>query len=363
MKKLTRASIEGIKPYIPGKPMEELQREMGIAEVVKLASNENPLGPSPLALNAIMENIEKINRYPDGRGYNLKRKLGQRLNLKEEEIILGNGSNELIELAFRTFLMPDEELIQPYPTFQVYEKIARTTGADVISVPLKDFRCDLHAIKEAINKNTKIIIINNPNNPTGTAIKKGEMMDFLGVVPDDIIVLIDEAYIEFATDQDIARGEELLSVHPLIFIIRTFSKLYGLAGLRIGYGFGNRTLIDLMNRVRQPFNTNMLAQIGAAHALDDHEFVKKSLDLIQEGLNFLYKELDRLGLEYISTQTNFILIKTPKPAESLFKDMLKQGVIIRSMESFGMSYHIRVNVGLPHENERFIKALEKTLYS
>lgn len=361
MKRLTRKSIEELKPYVPGKPIEELRRELGIKEPVKLASNENPLGPSPLAVQAIIENINKINRYPDGRGYILKKRLGESLSLDEENIILGNGSNELIELAFRTFLLPDEEIIQPYPTFLVYEKIAKTTGAGLVSVPLKDFRCDLDAIKESIGEKTKIIIINNPNNPTGTAIKKDEMLNFLQDIPDDILILIDEAYIEFASDSDIAKGNELLKAHPLIFTIRTFSKLYGLAGLRIGYGFGSRKIIDYMNRVRQPFNTNMLAQIGATYALDDHEFVKKTLNLVREGIKYLYEQLNKLGLEYIPTQTNFLVIRTKLHSEKLYKEMLKEGVIIRSMESFGMPYHIRINVGLPHENERFINTLRKIL--
>jgi histidinol-phosphate aminotransferase len=361
MKKLTRKTIEELKPYVPGKPIEELERELGIKDSIKLASNENPLGPSPFAIKAIVENAVKINRYPDGRGYQLKSKISKEFGLKEENIILGNGSNELIELAFRTFLLPDEEIIQPFPTFLVYEKIAKTTGARVTSVPLKEFRCDLEAMEEKINPRTKIIIINNPNNPTGTAINRYEMMEFLKSIPEDVIILIDEAYIEFATGNEIAKSNELLSLHPLIFAIRTFSKLYGLAGLRIGYGFGSKKLIDYMNRVRQPFNTNMLAQIGAAAALDDKDFVRKTLNLVKDGLDYLYRELERLGLEYIPTMTNFVLIKTPLGARITFEKMLKKGVIIRSMESFGLKDHIRVNVGLPHENKKFIQALEEIL--
>lgn len=361
MRRLTREGIENLVPYPPGKPIEELERELGIAGSIKLASNENPLGPSPLAVQAILKHVNTLNRYPDGRGYYLKSKLSNIYGLSEEQIIIGNGSNELIELIIRTFLTPGEKVIQAVPTFLVYEKIVTGAGGKMTSVPLANFRIDLDAIMKAIAPETKIIFINNPNNPTGTTLSKNELIDFLKSVPQDMVIVIDEAYIEFVTDPDVARGRDLLSHFPLLIVLRTFSKLYGLAGLRIGYGFGPAEIIDYMNRVRQPFNVNTLAQVAATAALDDTEFVNHTLEMVRDGLSYLYHQLDAIGLEYIPTQTNFFLIKVPLDGKKAYEMMLREGVIIRSMESYGLSDYIRINVGLPEENERFITALIKVL--
>ncbi len=361
MKRLIRQGIEDLIPYLPGKPIEEVERELGIRGSIKLASNENPLGPSPLAVKAIIDTVHTINRYPDGSGYYLKEKIGERYKLPGDQIILGNGSDELIELLTRTFLSPGEHAIQAYPTFLVYEKVVKGAGGRMNSVPLSGFAVDLEGISRAITPETKIIFINNPNNPTGSAISREEMTRFLREIPDDVLVALDEAYIEFVTDNSVCDGLELLAGHPLLFVLRTFSKLYGLAGLRIGYGFGSREVIGYMNRVRQPFNANSLAQAAAVAAMDDFEFVSLTLRVIREGLRYLYQNLDELGVEYVPTQANFFLIRVPFGGKRTFELMLKQGVIVRAMDSFGLPDYIRINVGLEEENERFIRTLKEVL--
>jgi len=361
MKRLMRKSIENLTPYPPGKPIEELERESGIVGSIKLASNENPLGTSPKAIMAIKENLNSIHRYPDGSCYYLRQKLAKKFGLPMDKITVGNGSNEIIELVLHTFLSPGEEVILPLPTFLLYEKFVQSFGGKIVTVPLSDFSIDLPAILKAVSSKTKIIFINNPNNPTGKAIKKEELYYFLNSLPSDVIIVLDEAYIEFTTDPNITSALESLESYPMLVVLRTFSKIYGLAGLRIGYGFASEMIIDGMNLVRQPFNVNYLAQVGALAALDDDEFVEKTLTLVMDGLKFLYSQLDRIGLEYLPTQTNFFLIKTPLGARETYRRMLKEGVIVRSMESFGLDDYIRVNVGLPEENKRLIETLEKIL--
>jgi len=361
MKTLLRKGIENLTPYPPGKPIEELERESGIVGSIKLASNENPLGPSPKAITAIKENLDNMHRYPDSSCYYLRQKLAEKFGLPMSKIIVGNGSDEIIGLVVYTFVSPDEEVILPVPTFLLYEKVVEGFGGKIVPVPLSDFHIDLPAILKAVSSKTKIIFINNPNNPTGKALKKEEISHFLNSLPSDVIVVLDEAYIEFTTDPKISSVVELLESYPLLVVLRTFSKAYGLAGLRIGYGFASERIIDGMNLVRQPFNANYLAQVGALAALDDDEFVKKTLNLIRDGLEFLYSQLDRIGIECLTTQTNFVLIKTPIGAEKTYRRMLREGVIVRSMESFGLKDYIRVNVGLPEENKRLIETLEKIL--
>lgn len=360
MKRLTTEKIDRLIPYPPGKPIEELEREQGITDSIKLASNENPIGPSPMAVKAIMDNLNRLNRYPDGSSYYLKEKLSKVFNFPMERILVGNGSNELIELSIRTFLTPGEEVIQPFPTFLVYEKVVNGAGGELVTVDLKDFRIDLDAIKRAITPRTKLIFINNPNNPTGTGLTKKELEDFIASVPKDIVIVLDEAYIEFSSDK-VAKGIDFLDKYDRIIILRTFSKLYGLAGLRIGYGFSSAEIVDYINRVRQPFNSNLLAQAAAVAALDDTDFVSKTLTLVKEGLKYLYKSLGDIGLSYIHTETNFLLIKVPSGAKNIYQLMLKEGVIIRSMDSYGLKEYIRINVGLPEENERFIRSLKKVI--
>ncbi len=361
MKNLTRDGVEKLIPYPPGKPIEELERELGIRGTIKLASNENPLGPSPLAVRAIMDKVNTLHRYPDGSGYYLKEKLNELYGVPLDQIIIGNGSNELIELIVRTFLSPGEHVVQAFPGYLMYEKIVTGAGGQMTFVSLSNLKIDLKKIGKSITNKTKIVIICNPNNPTGLALSKEEMRGFLKDLPKDVIVTIDEAYIEFVSDDKVANGLELLKDHPLLIVLRTFSKLYGLAGLRIGYGFATKQVVDYMNRVRQPFNVNSLAQVAATAALDDTGFVSQTKKLVRDGLGFLYKKIDEIGLEYIPTQTNFFLIKVPGGSKKVYEGMLRQGVIIRSMESYGLPDYIRINVGLQEENERFVKTLKKVL--
>jgi len=361
MKKLVRPGIENLIPYPPGKPIEELERELGIQGSIKLASNENPLGPSPMALEAIRKKLKTLHRYPDGSGYYLKSKLSERFGLPLDRILLGNGSNELIELIVRTFLDPGDEAVQAFPTFLVYEKIVKGAGGRMISVPLVGFGLDLEAMRQAVTSRTKILFVNNPNNPTGTILKTSEMSDFLKNIPEEVIVVMDEAYMEFVTHPDFANGIEFLDRHPDVIVLRTFSKLYGLAGLRIGYGFAPESIADYINRVRQPFNANTLAQAAATAALDDRDFVDQTLETVREGLQYLHDHLDRIGLSYLPTQTNFFLIKVPFGGRQMYEKLLREGVIVRAMDSYDLPGYIRINVGLPEENERFIRALKKVL--
>jgi histidinol-phosphate aminotransferase len=361
MKQLIRKCVESLNPYPPGKPIEELERELGIFGSIKLASNENPLGPSPKAIRAIAENLNKINQYPDANAYYLRDRLSYKFGVPMSRILVGNGADELIELIVHTFLSPDEEVIIPQHAFLLYETFAKSFDGKIVTVPLTDFSVNMPAMIKAVSPHTKIMFVNNPQNPTGKALAREEISRFLNGLPPDVIVVLDEAYIEFATDPNIVSGLGLLDSYPLLVVLRTFSKIYGLAGLRIGYGFASEMITDAINRVRQPFNVNYVAQVGALAALDDDEFVQKTLSITREGLALLYAQLDRMGLEYIPTQTNFFLLKTPLGAQETYQRMLKQGVIIRPMDSYGLEDYIRVTVGLPEENERFVNALEKIL--
>jgi histidinol-phosphate aminotransferase len=356
-----KKSILALIPYSPGKPIEELTREYGIQKVIKLASNENPLGPSPLAVRAIRQALSQLHRYPDGSGYYLKQSLARFLSLAPEQILLGNGSNEIIELALKTFLKPGGEVISPVPSFLVYEKAVQALGGKNIFVPLRRFTIDLEAMLGRIASRTQIIIINNPNNPTGTTIKRKTWERFLRSLPERILILLDEAYIDFVDEPECPNGLDYLSTGKNLIVMRTFSKAYGLAGLRIGYGVTRPDLADFINRVRQPFNVNALAQAGALGALKDRAFYEKTISVIRKGKKTIESGLTRMGLYYVPSQTNYVLIKVPLPGQVVFEAMLKKGVIIRSMKSYGLKDYIRVNVGLPEENRRFLTTLRQVL--
>ena len=362
MKPCAPAHIAGIIPYPPGKPLEELEREYGISDSIKLASNENPIGPSPLAIDAVRDCLGGLHRYPDGSGYYLRQRLSEKFDLPFEGILLGNGSNEIIELAIRTFIQPLDEVILPAPSFLLYQLSVQTMGGKAIPVPLRNFAIDLDKMAEAVTPRTKIIFVNNPNNPTGTIVGKRDFDLFLDRIPPHVIIVLDEAYIEFARDPDTPRGFEYIGRRgPYPMVLRTFSKVYGLAGLRIGYGVMDPSLADYLNRVRQPFNTGTLAQAGALAALDDEEFLRRTQTTVWDGLDYLYGEIERLGLNYLPSQSNFFIIEVPCDAKKLFENMLRQGVIVRAMNSYGMDRHIRINAGLQAENERFVRALRKAL--
>lgn len=349
--------IEGLVPYTTGKPIEELERELGIKGAIKLASNENPLGPSKKALEAVFEAASGINRYPDGGGYRLKEALSKRYNVEPSQIILGNGSNEIIELLVRTFMEPGDEAVMADLTFVVYKLVVTASRGRVIMVPLKEERHDLAAMAAKIGDRTRLIFIANPNNPTGTIVTEDEVYDLLLQVPDDVIVVFDEAYKEYVTSKNFPDTLGHLRNGRNIVILRTFSKIYGLAGLRIGFGITKGKLVDYMNRVRQPFNTNSLAQSAALHALNDDEHIRESLKVNEEGKGYLYKSFAELGLRYIPTEANFIYFDSGRDGKEVYHALLREGLIVRHIEGS----RIRVTIGLPEDNRRFVYTLKRIL--
>jgi histidinol-phosphate aminotransferase len=347
--------IRKIKPYIPGKPIEELERELGIADSIKLASNENPLGPSPMALKALRKGIKDIHRYPDGSCYFLKNALSEKLGLNPEEIIVGNGSNEIIELAVRTFLRDGEESIMAHPSFVVYSLIVQASGGRSIVVSLKDFRHDLKTMASRITDRTKIIFIASPNNPTGTITTSAEMDSFMSEIPEGVLVVVDEAYNEYVESLNYADSMKYVKQGKNILVLRTFSKIYGLAALRIGYGFAKKAITSEMNKVRQPFNVNGLAQRAAIAALKDENHITETVRLNQQGKKYLYRELKALHIHFIPTEANFIYITLDdNSAFEIYNNLLNAGVIIRPMGT----RELRITIGLPGENKRLIDALK-----
>jgi histidinol-phosphate aminotransferase len=352
-----------LTPYQAGKPLEELERELGLTDAIKLASNENPLGPSPLALAAIRDTLGSLHRYPDSHAYYLKDDLARHLGLTPQQLILGNGSDEVLDLLVRALVPPGGEVLSTTHTFLMYGLLTQAVGGIFRPVPLKDKRVDLKAIAQAVTAQTRLILVNNPNNPTGTAFRRPEWEDFLATIPPTVTVVLDEAYIDFADDPQVPSCLDYLREDRPLVGLRTFSKAYGLAGLRIGYGFGPSELMDYLNRLRMPFNVNRLAQVAARAALQDTEFVARTRELVIEGKNLLYRELGRLGLTFIPSQANFVLIQVPRPGKEVYQAMLKEGVIIRAMDAYGFPEYIRINVGLPEENRRCLEALQKVLGS
>jgi histidinol-phosphate aminotransferase len=354
--------IRSLIPYEPGKPIEEVEREYGIANSVKLASNENPLGPSPLALAAIRAKLEDVHLYPDGDCFYLKSGLTKKLGVTPERLIFGNGSNEIIELAARTFLRPGDEAVMAEQAFVVYQLIVQAVGAKSKQVPLRNYTHDLSAIADAVSGQTRMVFLANPNNPTGTIFRRTEWEKFLTKVSPDVLLIVDEAYFEYVEDGEYPDSLQYHAPDRALLTLRTFSKLYGLAGLRIGYGVAPAELIAMMQRVRQPFNVNAPAQWGALAALDDAEHVKKSLQVNREGLDYLQGEFKKLGLEFVPSQGNFILVRVGRGQE-VFQQLLGQGVIVRPMGGYRFPEHVRVTVGTSAENRKFIEALQKVIKS
>lgn len=355
--------VSNIKPYVPGKPIEELERELGIKDSVKLASNENPLGPPPHVIEKMIQDLSSrepslgLNRYPDGSGFYLKRALAEKWSLSMDEIILGNGSNELIDIAVRTFLQPGDEAVMANPSFVVYPMSTRAQGARAIEVPLKEYTHDLDAMASAITGKTKIVFVANPNNPTGTMNRRDEFETFMSRVPGGVLVVVDEAYCEYVTDPDYPDSVRYLREGRDILILRTFSKIYGLAGLRIGYGIGNKEIIAEMNKIRPPFNTSSLAQKAAVWALADERHVQKTREMNRQGKDYLYRELDSLGIAYVPTEANFLYIPLKKEAQTVYQKLLERGVIVRPVGP----RELRVTIGLPEENARFVNALRSVM--
>jgi histidinol-phosphate aminotransferase len=352
--------IESLVPYPPGKPIEELERELGITGSIKLASNENPLGPSPAALSAVKGALAGVNRYPDGSCYYLRRALSRALGVGPDNLIFGNGSNEIIELLIRTFLRPGDEALMPEPSFAVYPLAAKAAGVTAVRAPLKDFRVDLDAMAALVRPRTRLVFIANPNNPTGTAVSAVEMKAFVDSMPEDVIVCVDEAYREFARGADFPRTIGYVLEGRPVVVLRTFSKIYGLAGLRIGYGIARPEMVSYLDRVRQPFNVNSLAQVAALAALGDDAHIERTRRNNSEGLDYLFGALRAMGLECVPTEANFFLVRVGDGA-GVYDALLKKGVIVRPMAGYGLPEHIRVTVGLPEENRRFIESLNPLL--
>jgi histidinol-phosphate aminotransferase len=354
------AYIRAISPYVPGKPITELAREMNLAEdsIVKLASNENPLGMSPKGRKAVEDALSGIERYPDN--FDLTRALAERCGVADAQIVLGNGSNDILELAARAFLGPNRSAVFAAHAFAVYPLATTATGAECIVAPAKDYGHDLAAMKAAIRPDTKIVWLANPNNPTGTFLPYADIEAFIASISSDILVVLDEAYNEYLPPA--LRFDTLAWVkkYPNVLVTRTFSKIYGLAGLRIGYGVGSQGVVDLLNRVRQPFNVNNLALAAATAALDDDAFLAESYELNQRGMAQIIAGLKRLGLKHIPSHGNFITFHVGDGA-GVNQRLLKQGVIVRPIGAYGMPEYLRVTIGREHENARFLQALESAI--
>lgn len=351
-----------IPPYVPGKPIAELERELGLTGSIKLASNENPLGPSPRALEAIQGILGGLHRYPDGSGRDLRAALAAHLQVPAEAIVLGNGSDDIIALLTRTLLAPGDEALMPRPSFLMYEITVRSAGARPVFVPLAGMAVDLEGLLAAVTPRTRLVFICNPNNPTGGIVKRADWERFLKRLPPRTAVVLDEAYIEFARDSDCPRGPDYLADDgPTVVTLRTFSKLYGLAGLRVGYGVMPAALAAALHRVRQPFNVNSLALAAAAAALQDRDFVARTLETVHNGLDELSTALEGLGLRCHPTQANFFLVEIGRDADAVFQRLLRRGVIVRSMRAYGFPQCLRITVGRPEENRRLVRSLEEVL--
>jgi histidinol-phosphate aminotransferase len=358
------AHIRAIAPYLPGKPIAELAREMNLQpdDIVKLASNENPLGASPRALAAIENVLMDIARYPDGNGFDLKQALARRFDLAPGRIVLGNGSNDVLEMAARALLAPGTSAVYSQYAFAVYPLAVQAAGARGIEVPAHDWGHDLDAMRAAIAPDTRLVFIANPNNPTGTLVDADRLAAFIAAVPAEVGIVLDEAYYEYLPSA--LRGDSLawLNAHPNLIVTRTFSKAYGLAGLRVGYALCHESVADLLNRVRQPFNVNSFAQAAAVAAMEDETFLDHCLQINRDGMAQLCAGLDALGVEYIPSYGNFVACRL-KDAARVNRALLERGVIVRPVANYGMPEHLRVSVGLEAENQRFLDVLAEVLKS
>ena len=360
---LALPGVQKLSPYVPGKPVDELARELGIdpAKIIKLASNENPLGASPKALQAIRDELGELTRYPDGNGFELKKRLAERCGVQSDQVTLGNGSNDILELVARAYLAPGLNAVFSEFAFAVYPIVTQATGATAHVVPAKEWGHDLPAMLAAIDSNTRVVFIANPNNPTGTWFGPDALSRFLATVPEHVLVVLDEAYIEYAHGGELPDGLDYLAEHPNLLVSRTFSKAYGLASLRVGYSLSSPTVADVLNRVRQPFNVNSFALAAACAALDDVDYVTKSRQLNQVGMEQLEGGLDLLGLTWIPSRGNFLAIDMGRDAAPVYQALLREGVIVRPVAGYGMPNHLRVSVGLLEENTRFLEALARVL--
>jgi histidinol-phosphate aminotransferase len=357
-------AIEGVRslrPYQPGKPIEEVERELGLSDVVKLASNENPLGPGALARDAFAACSHSLGRYPDSNGSILKAALARHLAVAETALTLGNGSNDVLELIVRAFVSPAHEVIFSEHAFLVYALLTQAVGAQAVVTPARRFGHDLEAMASALSPRTRVIFIANPNNPTGTWIAHRPLETFLQAVPSNVLVVVDEAYFEYVEEPEYPNCVAWVGRYPNLIVTRTFSKVYGLAALRLGYGVSHPVIADLLNRVRQPFNVNMPAQQAATAALQDSEHLARSLALNRNGMGQLEHGLQRLGLRYIPSVGNFICVDVGRRGTDVYRALLERGVIARPVDNYGMASFLRVTVGREAENSRFLEALRSIL--
>jgi histidinol-phosphate aminotransferase len=354
--------LKNLPTYQPGRPIEDVARELGLPadSIIKVASNENPFGPSPLAIAAMQKALAGLNLYPDGNAFYLKQKLAEKLGVETSNLILGNGSNEIIEFIAHALLAPGDEVVVSQFCFAIYPIVAKMFGANIISVPAKNHGHDLPAMLKVITPKTKIVFVANPNNPTGTLASREEVVEFVNNVPDDVLLVMDEAYIEFLNDAVDLVPLVRLGTRPNLILMRTFSKIYGLAGLRIGYGIASAELVAALEKIRQPFNINLLAQTAALAALDDDEHVRKTRANNFAGLDFFNRAFHALKLEYVPSSANFVLVRVGE-GQNVFEAMQKQGVIVRPMSGYQLPEWIRISVGTPKENERCLEALKSAL--
>jgi len=360
---LTRPCVSRLTPYTPGKPIEEVQREFGLTDIVKLASNENPLGPSPKAVEAMRRAAEEVRLYPDNDCYHLRRALAEKLGVPGHQVVIGHGSDEIIHNIGLAFISPGDEVMMCSGPFSQYEFTALVMDGTPVYVPMVDFRYDVAGMARRLTDRTKVVFIGNPNNPTGTMVTQDELAQFMQAVPDRTIVVLDEAYCEYVEDPEYPDSLALVRQGQPVIVLRTFSKIYGLAGLRVGYGAARADLAAALERVREPFNVSTLAQVAALASLADGEQVERTRRMNSEAKRYLYREFERLGLRYTPSQANFVWLDVARECRGVFTELLKRGVIVRTGDIFGAPTHIRVTTGTPEQNVRFVKALEDVLAS
>jgi len=358
-----RSCLDKIKPYVPGKPVEEVERELGLKNVIKMASNENPLGPSLRAVEAMRSNLKKMHIYPDGNCYYLKEALAAKLDLKTDQLIFGNGSDEILSFLTLDYINQGDEAVMVKPSFSEYDFAMRLMGGTPRQVPLvgPDFSYDFEAILEAVNEKTRLVFICSPNNPTGSIVKKKDLDSFIERLPDNVLLVLDQAYIEYVDNEDHPTGLDYVEQGMPVILLRTFSKIYGLAGLRIGYGIAPAEIIGELNRVREPFNVNAMAQVAALGALKDNYHLERSRKLVGESRKQFVEGLSEMGLKPVPDQANFCFIDLKVDSREVFKAMLQKGVIVRTGDIFGFPTYIRVTYGTEEQNKRFLAALKEVL--
>lgn len=360
--------IAGLNPYVPGKPVEELERELGILESIKLASNENPLGPSPLAWAAVQQAAGDLHLYPDDTAYRLRHKLAELHGVNDKQIILGNGSSDVLDMVARSFLAPGVNAVYAAHSFAMYAIYTQAKGAEGrVAAPLgadhsrHPYGHDLDSLLDGIDERTRVVFIANPNNPTGTWVPRDDLAEFVQRVPEHVIVVLDEAYTQYVEEPDFPDGTTLIADHPNLLVTRTFSKIFGLAGLRVGYGVGSAELVSMVSRVRHPFNVNMLALAAAEAALGDEDFIKRSVEVNRDGLKQLKTGFAELDLGHIPSVGNFVCVELDRPGAEVYEALLREGVIVRPVANYQLPNHLRVTVGTESDNARLLEAMKKVL--